>query len=315
MIEPQNTQADKTDLRPDVLAIRLCPPAIRPYAYLMRLDRPVGTWLLLLPGWWSIALAFPHHPDLMRAAMMFVLFGIGAVIMRGAGCIVNDLWDRDIDARVERTRTRPLASGAVTPRLALAFAGILFLLGLLILLQTNMLTIWLGLASIPFIILYPLMKRITWWPQAFLGLTFNFGALMGWAAMTGILAWPAVALYIAGFFWTLGYDTIYAHMDRDDDALIGVKSTARLFGPKKSCAAITIFYALATIVFGIALASVIPPGLALIGTSVIASSFAWQVYRFDADDAPGCLYLFRFNRVQGLIILAVIILGVIGVGI
>ena len=193
------------------------PDRLRPFAVLARWDRPIGTWLLLWPCWWAVALA-PGWPDLKLLA----LFAIGAVAMRGAGCVINDLADRDLDARVERTRHRPLASGRLTTGEALAFLALQLLVGLLVLLSFNRFTILLGLASLPLVIVYPLMKRVTWWPQAFLGVTFNWGALVGWSAVTGDLAAPALTLYVAGFLWTLGYDTIYAHQDKADDAVIGV---------------------------------------------------------------------------------------------
>ena len=201
------------------------PGRLRPYAVLARWDRPIGTWLLLWPCWWSVALA-PGRP----AWWLIPLFGIGAVAMRGAGCVINDLTDRDLDARVARTRERPLASGRLGVPQALGFLALQLLVGLLVLLPLNGPAVGVALASLPLIVIYPLMKRITWWPQAFLGITFNWGALVGWAAATGGLAAPALLLYAAGFFWTLGYDTIYAHQDKADDALIGVRSTARRLG-------------------------------------------------------------------------------------
>ncbi len=308
--EPQNRASGKTDLIQDGWVDRWVPGRFRPYVYLMRLDRPIGTWLLLLPGWWSIAAGYSVHPDLSRALFLAALFGVGAVIMRGMGCVVNDLWDRDFDARVTRTRTRPLAAGTITPARAAAFALFLLLLGFLILLCTNRATIWIGVASLPFILLYPLMKRITWWPQAFLGFTFNFGALMGWSAMTGEIALPALLFYVAGFFWTLGYDTIYAQMDRDDDALIGVKSTARLFGPEKSKIMIGIFYMLASTFFGAAFLQIFPVVDACIGTALIAAGFVRQVLKFHPADGPGCLALFKWNKIQGGIVLGVILWGI-----
>lgn len=265
---------------------------------------------MLLPGWWSITLAYPFNPDFARAFTLFVLFGVGAVIMRGAGCVINDLWDRDFDGQVERTRTRPLVAGTVTPRQALLFAAFLSLLGLMILLCTNKTTILLGLASIPFIVFYPLMKRITWWPQAFLGLTFNFGALMGWAAMTDNIALPAILLYIAGFFWTLGYDTIYAHMDSDDDALIGVKSTARLFGKTHSRKIIAAFYAVSAALLVVAIYPVVPHTGSLIALIPAALGFAWQIKRLDPHDPALCLRLFKSNRTQGFLVLLAVLIGV-----
>ncbi|MBS0273459.1 MAG: 4-hydroxybenzoate octaprenyltransferase, partial [Proteobacteria bacterium] len=210
------------------------PPQVQPYLRLMRLDRPIGTWLLFWPGVFGLALG--EHGFLSHAAdwKLLALFGAGAIVMRGAGCTFNDIVDRDIDAKVERTRGRPLPSGAVSVRNAFTFLGALCLVGLLILLTFNWFTVALGAASSVLIVAYPFMKRITWWPQAWLGLTFNWGALMGFTALTGHLATPAIVLYIGCFFWTLGYDTIYAHQDKEDDALIGVKSTALLFGEMSS---------------------------------------------------------------------------------
>ncbi len=206
---------------------RYPPAGLRPYLKLWRADKPIGAWLLLWPCWWSLALAAPGGwPD----ARLLALFGIGAVVMRGAGCTVNDMVDRRIDARVARTRDRPLASGALSLVQAWGFLALLLVIGLVILLQFNRWAIALGAASLPLIALYPYMKRITDWPQAFLGLVFNWGALLGWTAATGALGWPAVALYAGCFAWTLGYDTIYAHQDKEDDAIVGVKSSALKLG-------------------------------------------------------------------------------------
>ena len=213
--------ADRSDIRTDHWTFRLSPARARPYLRLIRIDRPIGTWLLLFPCWWSLSLAAASEgrlPDWRLA----LLFAAGAFIMRGAGCTFNDLADRDIDAKVARTAGRPIPSGQVSPRQAGLFLALQLLAGLLILLQLNGFTIWLGLASLALVFSYPFMKRITYWPQAWLGLTFNWGALMGWAAVTGGLGPAALLLYAAGIAWTLGYDTIYAHQDKEDDALIGV---------------------------------------------------------------------------------------------
>ncbi|HEY0901426.1 MAG TPA: 4-hydroxybenzoate octaprenyltransferase [Micavibrio sp.] len=278
------------------------PAAWRPYAVLMRLDRPIGTWLLLLPGWWTIALASGGWLGMnIHDAWLFILFGVGAVVMRGAGCVVNDLWDRDFDRAVERTKTRPLASGAVSVRAAFLFLAGLCLIGLIILLQLPLVAILLGLLSLPLIISYPLMKRVTWWPQLFLGLTFNFGALMGWAAVTGVISLPSLLIYGGGILWTLGYDTIYAHQDRHDDALVGVKSTARKLGAhsKKWIAG---FYAgawvLMTLGFLIA-------GVGLSGVLLLAGAahLFWQVKSWDINDPASSLRFFKANRDFGLILL------------
>lgn len=300
-------KTDKSDLKPGGWIDRIFPPRARPYAYLMRLDRPIGIWLLLLPGWWSIALATPHHSTILNALWLAALFGIGALVMRGAGCIINDLWDQDFDKKVERTRTRPLAAGTLTSWKAGVFLAALLLLGLTVLLQTNVATILLGLLSVPFIIVYPFMKRVTWWPQFFLGLTLNFGALMGWTAITEDLSLPPVLLYIGAIFWTLGYDTIYAHMDRHDDAMIGIKSSARKLG-NATKPALILFYSMATLFFfaGAALTGISVP--LIIGTGIIAAAFAWQISTLDIHDPVICLRLFKFNRDQAFVILIVFIL-------
>jgi 4-hydroxybenzoate polyprenyltransferase len=282
------------------------PERLRPFAVLARWDRPIGTWLLLWPCWWAIALA-PGWPDLRLLA----LFGIGAVAMRGAGCVVNDLADRDLDARVERTRHRPLASGQLSVAQALAFLALQSLVGLAVLLSFNRFTVLLGLASIPFIIVYPLMKRITWWPQAFLGLTFNWGALVGWSAVTGDLAAPALVLYAAGFFWTLGYDTIYAHQDKVDDALIGVKSSARRLGAA-SIPWLWLFYGVALALIGVAgwLVAAGPGFYVMLGVAGV--HLAWQVRTIDLDDPVSCLVRFRSNREFGLLVFLALVAGKVG---
>jgi 4-hydroxybenzoate polyprenyltransferase len=282
------------------------PNRLRPYAVLARWDRPIGTWLLLWPCWWAVALA-PGWPDLRLLA----LFAIGAVAMRGAGCVINDLADRDLDARVERTRNRPLASGRLSMRQAVAFLVVQLLVGLLVLLSFNSFTILLGFASMPLVIAYPFMKRITWWPQAFLGLTFNWGALVGWSAVTGDLAAPALVLYVAGFLWTLGYDTIYAHQDKVDDALIGVKSSARWLGAATP-RWLWIFYAGALVLIGVAGRLVdLGPGfyLMLIGAG---AHFAWQVRTLDLDDPRSCLVRFRSNREFGWLVFLALLAGKVG---
>ncbi len=264
------------------------PPKLQGMAMLMRLDRPIGTWLLLLPGWWAIALADRGRWDL------FVLFAIGAIIMRGAGCVINDLWDRDLDAAVERTRGRPLVTGAVTRNEALGLLALLLGMGLLILLCMPLTAVVVGVLSLGFIVTYPLMKRFTWWPQMFLGFTFNFGALIGWAAATNTISAPAIGLYVAGIFWTLGYDTIYAHQDKADDALVGIKSTARLFG-QKSKYWVSGFYAAAIVLLVLTAPT---PFLVL-----PALHFIYQVAKWDMDDAASSLRFFKSNRDAGLLIL------------
>jgi 4-hydroxybenzoate polyprenyltransferase len=279
------------------------PERLRPFAVLARWDRPIGTWLLLWPCWWAVALA-PGWPDLE----LLLLFALGAVAMRGAGCVINDLADRDLDARVERTRHRPLASGQLTTAQAVAFLVLQLLVGLLILLSFNRFTILLGFASMPLVIAYPFMKRITWWPQAFLGLTFNWGALVGWSAVTGDLAAPALTLYAAGFLWTLGYDTIYAHQDKVDDALIGVKSSARFLGAATP-RWLWRFYAAALALIGVAgwLAAT-GPGFYLVLT-LAGAHLAWQVHTLDLDDPRSCLLRFRSNREFGALVFLALLAG------
>ncbi len=273
------------------------PANMRPFLYVMRLDRPVGIWLLLLPAVWSIVLA--GHGGEIKIISLFVL---GAIVMRGAGCVINDLWDKDLDQQVERTRTRPLASGVLKIKHALVFLGGLLSLGLVILLQMNGLTIGLGIVSLGFVILYPLMKRITWWPQAFLGLTFNFGALMGWSAVTGTLSFPAVLLYIGGFFWTLGYDTVYAHQDTDDDALIGIKSTARLFGTHSKLW-IGGFYVLCAVCLMSAVFMVHISWMSVVVCCPAFMILALQITRFDPESQTRCLENFKLNSVFGVLFL------------
>lgn len=291
-----------TDINIKGFVARL-PVAARPYALLMRLDRPIGTWLLLLPGWWAIVLAAGGVPGMDgRMVWLFALFGIGAVVMRGAGCVINDLWDRDLDAQVERTRGRPLASGAVTRRQAFVFLFVLLLIGLAILLQLSLAAIVLGVVSVGFIVVYPLMKRITWWPQAMLGLTFNFGALMGWAAVGGDVGLAAILLYAGGFFWTLGYDTVYAHQDMEDDARIGIKSTALRLGAR-SRIWVARFYVVAWMFF---LAAFVAAGAGVAGLLPVMAGawhFAWQVKSWQPQDPASALRIFRSNRDFGLLLL------------
>ena len=283
---------------------RLAPARVRPYLRLARLDRPIGTWLLLLPGWWSIALASSAWPDLW----LLVLFAIGAVVMRGAGCTLNDIADRDFDARVARTAGRPIPSGQVTVPQAAAFMAILLLIGLAVLLQFNAFAVAVGAASLILVAVYPFMKRITYWPQAWLGLTFNWGALLGWAAVRGDLALPAVVLYAAGLFWTLGYDTIYAHQDKQDDALIGVKSTALKLGAATK-PWLAGFYGLTVALFAVCgiVAGLGWPFYAAL--ALAAFHFGWQVRSVALDDDKDCLATFKSNRDVGLILFAGIVAG------
>ena len=283
---------------------RWIPAAMRPYLRLMRLDRPIGTWLLLFPCWWSLALAGAGWPDWRLMA----LFAAGSVIMRGAGCTINDMADHKFDAQVERTKGRPIPSGAVSLTQAGLFLAAQLLAGLVILTQLNMAAIWWGMASLALVFPYPLMKRITWWPQAWLGLTFNWGALLGWVAVTGQMAAAPLLLYAAGILWTLGYDTIYAHQDKDDDQLIGVKSTALRLGAN-TVPALAVFYAGAVVLMAAAgfAAQLSWPFYGLLLLS--AGQLVWQVKSLHMDDAADCLAKFKSNRLFGWGLLAAIIAG------
>ena len=281
------------------------PPKARAYAVLARFDRPIGAWLLFLPGLWSILLARqPGRPTLW----LLFLFAVGALVMRGAGCVVNDMWDRDMDRRVTRTASRPLASGALRMREATVFLAVLLAIGLAILLQLDRLAQWLGVASLLLVVLYPLAKRVTWWPQAVLGMTFSWAAPMGYAAATGRLDAAAGCLYAGAFCWILGYDTVYAHQDREDDALIGVRSTARLFATSTKPLLAACYTA--TIVL-IALAGALA-GLGLpfyIALLLPAALLAWQADTLDVNDPAGCLARFKLNREAGLLIGLAIYIG------
>jgi 4-hydroxybenzoate polyprenyltransferase len=280
----------------------------RPYLRLSRADRPIGTWLLLIPCLWGIGLA--ALADGFRAwdIWLAVSCGLGAFVMRGAGCTWNDITDRKIDAMVERTRSRPLPSGAVTVRQALVWMVCQAVLGALILFSYNWLAIGLGVASLILVLIYPFAKRFTWWPQVFLGLAFNWGAILAFAAHAGAVSLPAVLVYGAGIAWTLFYDTIYAHQDKEDDALIGVKSTARLFG-ENSRAWLRGFMIVAMALLAAAIV-VTPLGperflamvVALIGVWGFGGHMMWQMRRLNVDDPASCMVIFRSNRDAGLIV-------------
>jgi 4-hydroxybenzoate polyprenyltransferase len=284
-------------------AERWLPEAVRPYARLARLERPIGWWLLLLPGWWSIALATIKHGGGLPDPRLLALFFIGAVLMRGAGCTFNDLVDRDVDAEVARTSGRPLPSGQVSPSGAVLFMLALGLAALLVLVQFNTFAIVLGLASAAPIAVYPFMKRITYWPQLFLGIAFNWGALLGWAAVTGSLASAPILLYAGGIAWTLAYDTIYAHQDKDDDLLIGLKSTALKFGAATP-RWLLLFFALALLLIWFAGLLAGAGWVFTIGIVAAAFHAIWQLRQLDIADAGRCLMLFRSNRDFGLLVFA-----------
>lgn len=279
--------------------MRVLPRDVRPYLYLMRLDRPIGWWLLLLPGWWGIALGSWMLTSWSIVA--FALFLIGAVIMRAAGCIINDIWDRDLDKQVERTAKRPLASGVISLFDALVLLTLLLMSGLAILILMPPLTVALGFLSIPLIAIYPFMKRITWWPQLFLGIVFNFGVLMGFAAATETLTFGALLLYIGAIFWTLAYDTVYAHQDIEDDLRVGIKSTARLFG-EKSKLFVSICYALAFLfLLGAMIETEISPAIYALLIPAVGYTIR-GVKDWDPADQASSLVLFKANRDIGLLV-------------
>lgn len=282
---------------------KLLTQKLKPYARLARLDRPTGWWLLLLPGWWAIALAAGRAGGGMPDFWLLALFFAGAIIMRGAGCTLNDLADREFDAKVARTRSRPLPSGEVSVRGAVVFLMLLLTLALAILVQLNRLSISLGAASLGLVALYPFMKRWTNWPQLTLGLAFNWGALMGFAAVEGRLSAAAMSLYAGGVFWTLAYDTIYAHQDKEDDAVIGVKSSALALG-SATVPWVAGFFFVSLVL--IDLAGVLAGAGAIfhLGVAAAALHAAWQLSRLNIDDPESCLRIFRSNRDFGFIILA-----------
>src|SRR5581483_299363 len=275
----------------------------RPYLRLARLDRPIGSWLLLMPCWWSVTLAAGRAHDLRSLPLDIALFFIGAFTMRGAGCTWNDITDRDLDARVERTRSRPIPAGQVSVTQALVFLVAQALIGLVVLLQFNRFAIWTGIASLLIVAIYPCMKRISCWPQIVLGLAFSWGALMGCAAIFGGLDATAIVLYAGSIWWVIGYDTIYAHQDTEDDALIGIKSTARLFA-ERTRPALAGFYALAVILIGVALALAGVHMAAWVALAAFAAHLAWQISRLQIRDPALCLRLFKSNRDAGLLLFA-----------
>jgi 4-hydroxybenzoate polyprenyltransferase len=287
----------------------LAPAVTRPYLRLARLDRPIGSWLLLMPCWWSVGLAgmrSDHFPSLWH----IVLFFIGAFAMRGAGCTWNDLVDRNLDAMVERTRSRPIPSGQVSVAQATAFMVLQALIGFLVLIQFNRFTVYTGLCSLLVVSIYPFMKRITYWPQIVLGLAFSYGALMGWPAAFGRLDWPAIVLYAGSISWVIGYDTIYAHQDREDDLLIGIKSTALLF-QEKTAPMLVGFYAGAVVLIGIAGLTAGGGAIFIAGLIAFAAHLAWQVLRLDINDPAHCLVLFKSNRDAGLILFGAMLLDAV----
>jgi 4-hydroxybenzoate polyprenyltransferase len=288
---------------------RFAPARSRPYLRLSRADRPIGTWLLLIPCFWGLALA--ATPTGFTAFDLWIALGctLGAALMRGAGCTWNDITDRDFDAAVARTKSRPIPSGQVTVKQALVWMIGQCALGAAILFTFNTLAITLGVASLALVAVYPFAKRFTWWPQMFLGLAFNWGVLVAWAAHAGTLPPAAILLWLSGIAWTLFYDTIYAHQDKEDDAMIGVKSTARLFGDKNTKIWLRGFFIAATLLMTVAVIQTLAPHapslpklvVALVGVWGFGWHLAQQLARLDTTDPAKCLVLFRSNRNAGLI--------------
>lgn len=291
---------DKPDIPAESWIDRNIPVWLRGYLKLARLDRPIGTWLLLWPCIWAIVLAAPGGMSTVDYRLIGI-FVIGAIVMRGAGCTYNDIVDHNFDAKVARTAQRPIPSGALSVHQAWGFLGLQLLVGLAVLMTFNTLTIGLGIASLALVITYPFMKRITYWPQAWLGLTFNWGALMGWTAVTGVISPPAIALYAAGFFWTLGYDTIYAHQDKEDDALIGIKSSALALGNQTVPFVIAMFTC-TIVLLALAASLVHLSWVSCAFLLVAACHFSWQVATLDINDTANCLKRFVSNREIGFIV-------------
>ena len=291
--------ADSTDNWVDTRA----PLWSRPYLRLSRLDRPIGSWLLLMPCWWSAALAASVAHDISRLPLIVALFFLGAFAMRGAGCTWNDITDRDLDARVERTRSRPIPAGQVSVPQAAVFLVLQALVGLAVLLQFNRFAVATGIASLIIVAVYPFMKRITYWPQVVLGLAFSWGALMGFAVTFGRLDPAALVLYAGSIAWVIGYDTIYAHQDSEDDALIGIKSTALLFAANTRPALMG-FYGLAVVLIGVALMLADARWPAWAGLAAFALHLVWQILRIEISDPALCLRLFKTNRDAGLLLFA-----------
>ncbi len=305
--EKPETGGTVADAVPGNWVDRYAPERARPFLRLSRADRPIGTWLLLLPCWWGLTLAMLATGEASwHDAWIATGCAIGAFLMRGAGCTWNDITDKDFDASVARTQSRPIPAGQVTVRAALIWMLVQSFLALLILLTFNLPAILLGFAAIIPVMTYPFAKRFTWWPQVFLGIAFNWGALLAWTAHAGTLNLPAVILYLAGISWTLFYDTIYAHQDTEDDALIGVKSTARLFGDNTP-AWLRRFLIVTVTLMALAVLSVAieksPAALllALCGPWAMGWHLAFQLRQFDADDNPKLLQIFRSNNQAGFI--------------
>lgn len=299
--EPEQPEATVADAVPQNWVDVWAPVATRPWLRLMRADRPIGTWLLLWPCAWSIMLASHETGFELYHLWLILLFAVGSFVMRGAGCTYNDIVDRDFDAQVERTRSRPIPAGQISVRNAWIFLGAQCLIGFLILISLTPYAIGLGVASLLLIAAYPFMKRVTWWPQVWLGLTFNWGALMGWAAVANGLSAAPVLLYLGAIFWTIGYDTIYAHQDKEDDAMIGVKSSAIKLGERTSFW-LGIYYGVALALFLAAGFMANAGGLFFVALAVVGFHMIWQMRTVDIDDPAICLRVFKSNRDLGAIL-------------
>jgi 4-hydroxybenzoate polyprenyltransferase len=286
---------------------RFAPASLMPYLRLARADRPIGFFLLAFPCFWSVSLAERSLGEAYPDPWLLLLFAVGALVMRAAGCTYNDLIDRDIDAQVTRTRGRPLPSGQVSVQSATLFMIALGLIGLAVLLSFNSFTIWLGLGVVPVVTLYPFVKRYSYWPQAVLGLAFSWGALVGWTSVLARLDWPAVVLYVGAVAWTIGYDTIYAHQDRDEDGILGLKSTALRFG-RTTRPWLAALYGLAWLAMVLAGVMAHAGTAFLLGMAAAGGQLAWQIVTLDIDDPENCLTRFRSNREFGLLVLGAILI-------
>lgn len=296
---PAGADGALTDAPPENWVDRLAPRFLRPYLKLGRFDRPIGTWLLLFPCWWSQTLAEVDSGSPYPNLSYLALFAIGAVAMRAAGCAYNDFVDRDIDGRVRRTANRPIPSGQISPVAALIYVVAAALVGFAILLSFNSFTIWLAISSLVIVAAYPFAKRLTSYPQFVLGLAFNWGALVGWAAVKGSVGWPPVILYVGCVLWTIGYDTIYAHQDKEDDAVLGLGSTALRFGDD-TVSYVGALYGAGVVLWLIAGALAGAHLIYFLAVTLVFLQMSWQVATLDVKDAANCLRRFQSNRDVGI---------------
>lgn len=297
-----------SDIQANAWMISLAPKVAKPYLHLIRADRPIGTWLLLLPCLWSLSIATKSVEGGLPDPWYFLLFAVGSFVMRGAGCVINDLWDRDIDGKVARTATRPIASGVVSMQAAFIYLAALLFIGLVVLVQFNTTTMVLGVSSLALVIMYPFMKRITYWPQAFLGFTFNWGALLAWTAVTGHVSVTAILLYAAGVLWTLGYDTVYGHQDKADDLLAGVKSSSIKLG-RNTHLFVAVVYTLSLLFLSVAGITADLTWFYFLMIVVAGLQFVWQVATLKIDEPANCLTRFKSNRDVGVLIFLGALLG------